>query len=1303
MIRMIFVTALLLGADFALADSSMRVYPLHLDKAYRQDYTNTVIRDSEGFLWIGTDNGLKRYDGYSLQTFSHDSQNPATIGSPNTNAFLVHSDGTLWTAGNYLNRYNAISETFTRYNVSQYKEIYSLYEDELGRIWVGGDQFGLILFNPNNGQVIRHFFNEPNSAISVQSIIRRQNSAQLWLGTSEGLWLFDTQTLQAEKWLDLPNTTGFRPFMRIQEGGDGDVWIVSREGLYRFNPATRTARPYRLEEKEHISDITTRALTSIARDQQNNIWIGSDKHGVFRYAPETDSFVHYAPSAYDKYRFPPAPITYIFDDQKGSVWFAAGHHGVFRLSPQLQKFHTFQHSFETENSLSFNQLSALYEDSKGYIWIGTDGNGVDRFDPRSQSFQNFRHSSTDPHSLSSDSILSIAEDSQGFIWLGTWAGGLNRLDPETGKVQHFLRDPKLPTNQTLAENHVFRIAVDKDNRLLLAVGSSGLQIFDPETGEFIHYPPDEQNLAHGLRSDYINDILLTPDGDIWIGGYRGLEKYSPETGKFTTANLAINGAIFDIHSDNVGLLWIATSRGLIRFNPVNSEAIRITPKDGLSDEHVMGIEQDERGYLWLATRNGLNRFDPISKEIEVFDEEDGLAGAQFNRFSHLKTRSGHLYFGTNRGFSYFDPQHIPRNEFAPSIHFTSISLNHQIQIPGQSPWLPQSLRYMDTLILPSDTDDIRLSFTATNLIAPGKNRYRYRLLGRDKDWIETTGDERTVLYSNLPAGKYQFQLIAANNDGVWAGKAKTLNIEIQPVWWQTWWAYGMYISLLVFLTYGFSVWRVRVSGKRARELEVLVNEQTTKLKIANRAVSLLNSELEQRVNQRTHELLKEIEERKESEAKATYIAYHDSLTGLYNRAWLLLQLEKTLKGGRFALLFAGGDRFRKINDTYGHQLGDQVLIAAGQRLLQLCPDTAHVTRLGSDEFAVLIENIENDNEIELLVENIIQSFRDPFLIDQVRLSFTISIGYVIAEPGDYDEPSSLLRNANIAMQKAKDRGRGVWQKFDDKILQETLSAAELETDLKMALQLKQFHVVYQPIISIDSCRIVGFEVLIRWLHPQKGMIPPDKFIAMAEASGQIFDIGLWVLEQACQQLNIWKTQHQVDPLPVISVNLSPIQLERRDFLDRIDEIIINSGVDTENIKFEITETALLQHTETVDDILESLRERKIELAIDDFGTGYSSLAYLDKLPVQVLKIDRSFINALAENKSSAHEIVRATISLAHNLNMRIIAEGIETQQQMEILKSYGCDYGQGYFIAKPLSPENATVLLLSSTGQAPTA
>lgn len=1299
-IRLLLILSLLVAAAPTHADSSTRVYPLHLDKTYRQDYSASVLRDPHGYLWIASDNGLKRYDGYTLQYFTYDPNDLTTIGSPNIFKIFIDARGTMWALGSVLSRYHPENESFTRYYVSDYKVLYAAADSADGGIWLGGDRTGLLLLDPSSGEIRKRFLDDGDTPQTIYNIIPQRDSNKLWLGSSTGLVLFDPSSGESTSYFQLPDTQGFRRIMGLAQDSDGDLWIANRHGLNRINPKTREVRRYTADPGTPGA-LQTNELTSIGSDRNNNIWLGTEKQGVFRHDPNTDSFIHYPASAYDQFRFPPAGISSIYEDPEGTMWFTCGLFGVVRISEDLQKFKSFRHSFDSDNALGFNHLSGMFEDSKGYIWLGTDGNGVDRFDPRTYAFKHFRHDPNDPETLGSNAVLAIAEDADGYIWLGTWAGGLNRLDPDTGKVTRFMHDPTVTDGQTLAENHVFVIHIDMQNRLVMAVGGSGLQIFDPANNRFQNFRPDRSHNPNGLLNENINAILPTSSGDYWIGGYQALELFSPKTGKTYIPNITLNQAILDLHMDKSGLLWIATDRGLFRFNTINNEVAHFGTKDGLNDEFVVSIEQDSLGYLWLATRNGLIRFEPTSKATETFDELDGLAGIQFNRFSHLQTRAGLLYFGSDQGFSFFDPLQIPRNEIAPHIHLTDLEVNHQLQRPTESPWLEYTLDLTDHIVLPSTADDIKLGFAATNLIAPQKNRVRYRLKGQNDHWVNA-GEQRSAQYSNLPPGTYTFQLLAANNDGVWTGKTRDLTITILPAWWQTWWAYCLYIILLLGSIYGFSMLRLHLTIKRRKELEQQVNEQTGKLKEANRAISQLNSELEQRVAQRTSDLSAEVEERKESEAKATYIAYHDILTGLYNRAWLLQHLDKltlqadtTTPDKPFALLFVGGDRFRTINDTYGHQTGDKLLTSAAAKLRQICPEPAQVARLGGDEFVVVMDQLTARTQAASLAETIVNAFKEPFALDQLRLTLSVSVGYVVSNR--ITDTTQVLQDANIAMQKAKDRGRGMSQEFDEEILQQMLDQAALDTDLKLALSRNQFSVVYQPIIQLQSIATVSFEVLIRWHHPERGMVPPDRFIVMAEASGLIFDIGIWVLEQACQQLRSWREACGDVPLPVIAVNLSPIQLEREDFLDCLDEIFLRTGVNTENIEFEITESALLRHTETVNDTLEALRKRGIKLAIDDFGTGYSSLSYLDTLPVQVLKIDRSFVNALTKNNqtnNNVSEIVRATIALAHNLGMSVVAEGIETEQQLKLLQSYDCDFGQGYFFARPMSPADATEMML---------
>ncbi|BCD96673.1 EAL domain-containing protein [Marinagarivorans cellulosilyticus] len=1294
LILCILATVFLLSG-FSTAATAMRVHPLHLQGEYRHELTWGSLRDRDGFLWVASDEGVRRYDGYTFKTFAPKPSDKASLFSKNVRALFNDSDGTVWVAGNVLHRYHPERESFTRYPVTDYKFISSIWEDSTGALWLGGDRFGLLRFDVATGQVTDRLFIEQGQELSVYHIAPSSNANVIWLATNRGLLAFNVSTLESEEVFSVSAVGNKAIIIGIEEDKFGRVWLATEKGLIAVNPANGETRHIQAE-LNNPEGLGSKALSSMAKDRDGNLWIGTNKQGVYRYWVESDTFEHFPASQNDAYRFPPSAIIHIQQDAEGHLWFTSFNHGIYRISPHLHKFTSFQHSVDTDNSLSFNSVTAIHEDKDGFIWLGTDGGGLNRFDPRTHDFIHYRHQPGDPNSISSDTVLDIAEDATGMLWLGTWGGGISRFNPKTGDAQRMMQDAGTDQDQPLASNHVFRVLAD-GKYVLFGIVSLGLQVYDMHSGESKIFSVGGPS---GMRNDYVNDILADGSGDYWVAGYAGVDKYSPATGTFSALELGSCGAVFNMHLDKDGMLWLACENGLVRYNPKSLAMTRYTTDDGLPDNHIQGIEQDSLDFLWVTTRNGLARFDPANKSVELFNKKDGLAGAQFSRRGHYGAPDGRIYVGTTTGFSYFDPLFLPHNEFAPSIYFTDMTVNNVVQQVGVSPYLAQSLDTVGTLVLPSSTDRITIGFAATGLVSPSHNQYRYRLQGLHEDWIAVGSDVRRVQYNSLKPGDYTLQVMASNNDGVWAGSTRDLAITIMPAWWQTPWIYGLYAVLFITVMYAFSVVRLRLNNKHQRKLEVLVNQQTTKLVTANRSIAQLNTQLEQRVAQRTQELLAEVEERRESEAKVSFIAYHDSLTGLHNRAWLLQHLHDLLEQldkspQPFAVLFVGGDQFRKINDSNGHHIGDKLLIAAGQTLENVCGDAARVTRMGSDEFVVVLEAAVDREKVVALAGAIVSELKKPQVIDQVRLVFSVSVGFFIVDQ-HYDDPAQVLRNASIAMQRAKERGRGRYQEFDQDILQQTLDLAALESDLKQALARKQFSVVYQPIILLNSCDTIGFEVLLRWNHPERGQVPPDTFIAMAEASGAICEIGLWVLELACTQMQQWRKKFGEANLPSIAVNLSPIQLARVDFLERIDEVFKATGADPRRIEFEITESALLDYTEDVDGVLEALLQRGIKLAIDDFGTGYSSLSYLDKLPAQALKIDRSFVNALTEanqKNGNAREIVRSTITLAHNLRMLVVAEGIETKQQLEVLKSYGCDYGQGYFIARPMPPAEATALL----------
>ncbi|HEX5056029.1 MAG TPA: EAL domain-containing protein [Gammaproteobacteria bacterium] len=1295
------------GAPQINHPARFKVNSVHLDSGPSRDWVNSIRRDATGYLWVGTDNGLRRYNGYEYTVFSHDSHNPASIGSNSIYTLLIDSEQTLWVGSRVLSSFNAGTETFENYPIPGDNLIWGMAEGPDGIIWVAGESFGLMGLDKRKRQVIYHSSGNPGTRPeqvpdTISHLINdSRDPSVLWMTATTGLFRFDTKTLEFRR-LFSPEELGhiqLNPSSMLAMDRDGTIWVASGTGLYAINPETRSFRHYR-HQKGNPRSLSTDILTSVLIDSKHRIWVGTDKQGAHIYEPTTDDFIHVPASATEPAALRPAAVNEIYEDDHGSLWFSMGPLGVQRISEQLEKFIAIG-SGTGERQLSWDMMMDLLEDRAGNIWIATDGGGLDRYDPKTGKIAKYFHDPENPRSLSSDSVISLEQDRRGRIWAGTWAGGLNRLDPGTGDVVRYQHDPTLPRNRTLANNNIFAIVEDDDGWLWLSVWIFGIQRLNPETGEFQSF---QVNGPSGLTNSSINAIVKSRRGWRWIGGYQGLEKYDPVTRHFTRIPLGEKTyEVYALHEDASGILWVATVEGLFRYDAKTGDIRHYTVDDGLADPFIASIEQDKRGHLWLGTRNGLSSFDPATETFETFDKFDGLPANEFHRFSHLYASDGIMYFGGPNGLVLFDPENLPRNMRVPQIVLTGLELFQKPVLPGSSPFLPRQLNLLGKLMLPYEQRDITFEFAALDFISPSKNRYRYRLEGLEDGWTEVDSSRRRVRYTNLDPGRYQFHVIGSNNDGLWNEDGTKLDLVIIPPWWMTWWARLLGVALCLCAVYGFTMWRLRVIRQREKALSIEIEER----RVAQKALSLeveerraaekaLSLEVEER-RAAERALSTEIEERRAAEAKLFHIAYHDALTGLPNRLWLLERLDEQIAlarsnpDHRFALMFIDGDRFKQINDTHGHQLGDFVLIAAAKRLQSLSPQKYKVSRLGGDEFTVLVEGAGSEDEIVEACDRIIAAFSEPFEVEQNLLFFKVSIGLVFCG-SQYSYPGQILRDADIAMYKAKEHGRGTYQLFDSKMHEQTLEVSRLEADLYKAFEQNQLFPVYQPIVDLKTGHLTGFEALARWRHPEKGLIPPDKFIPIAEESGLIFTLGAWVLRQACTQLAAWIKEYRLEKPPTLAVNLSSLELNQPYFLAEIDQILKETGIDSRLLKLELTESTLMENSESMNLLLDELRLRQIELAIDDFGTGYSSLSYLDQLPVQVLKIDRKFVNGITqpgEGSSSSVEIVRATISLAHSLNIMVVAEGIETEQQYQLLKSYGCDFGQGYYIARPLSSEDA--------------
>jgi diguanylate cyclase (GGDEF)-like protein/PAS domain S-box-containing protein len=435
---------------------------------------------------------------------------------------------------------------------------------------------------------------------------------------------------------------------------------------------------------------------------------------------------------------------------------------------------------------------------------------------------------------------------------------------------------------------------------------------------------------------------------------------------------------------------------------------------------------------------------------------------------------------------------------------------------------------------------------------------------------------------------------------------------------------------------------------------------------------------------------RDISERKAFEDRLEYQATHDPLTGLPNRTLFLDRLELAMARSRrsnrpVAVLFCDVDHFKVVNDSLGHSAGDRLLVALAQRLRDALRPGDTVARFGGDEFVILCDDLVTEHDAVAIADRAIEAVHEPLTVESTEVFAAMSIGIAFASPDT--EPEAMIRDADAAMYLAKERGRARYEVYDERMRSTLVERLDIETALRRAVTRHELRVVYQPTISLDTGRIVGVEALLRWEHPERGLMVPSDFIDVAEETGLIVPIGMWVIEQACRQAQRWRAARPEGEPLFVSVNLSGRQLDTPALIDNVADILLRTGLDPGLLGLEITESVVMRDPEVSTTALRALKDLGVRLAVDDFGTGYSSLAYLRRFPVELLKVDQAFVHGLGAESVDAEDraIVAAVVSLAHTLGMKAIAEGVETPDQLSELRALGCDMAQGFLIAKPIT------------------
>ena len=530
----------------------------------------------------------------------------------------------------------------------------------------------------------------------------------------------------------------------------------------------------------------------------------------------------------------------------------------------------------------------------------------------------------------------------------------------------------------------------------------------------------------------------------------------------------------------------------------------------------------------------------------------------------------------------------------------------------------------------------------------------------------------------------------------------------------------LYLNLAAQKVYGRSINELLNNPELRLESIHPEDRDRVKLSLGNSSNHICNNDLEYRILQPNGEvrwvwersriiydetgtanrwdgIISDVTQRKRIESKLSYEARHDSLTNLPNRSAVLERIEQTLQQSRiyqnrqFAVLFIDLDRFKIVNDSLGHLIGDELLVAVAKTLIECCREDDLVARLGGDEFTILLTRIKSKADAEAIAQRIKNSLSVPFHLQGHTVFTSASIGIVIGDC-NYQSSAEILRDADLAMYRAKSLGKARHEMFSAEMYAETKELLEIENDLRHALVQNEFVLHYQPIVSLETNRLYGFEALLRWNHPRKGLVYPDQFIHIAEETGLIIDIGKWVLKEACKQMYLWHTKYPHAADLNISVNIASQQIRDSSFLDVLDTAMLTTQLSGSSLHLEITESTLMDYKPETIDLFKQIRQRGIKLNIDDFGTGYSCLQYLNRFPINLLKIDRSFIQGMLDEREN-FEIVKTIIALARTLKLEIIAEGIENLKHLTVLKKLDCKLGQGYLFSKPVDKESAELLI----------
>ena len=1210
----------------------------------------------------------------------------------------------------------AFTATYHRYdpkrtNSISENNILSLLQDPFGNLWLGASYSGLDKINTRR-QYFQHIYEStPNlskQSNNIRTLFRSQDNA-LWIGTEGAGLKRMLANGKYEHYTELfANALGMHQrnlnliLRDIDQDKNGVLWFATNYGLGRLALDGHFQLLKVTERTDQGSE--TNYIRSLDIDEQGRLWVATT-NALYRKAIDTDEFTFISLAHIDNF-YPAQNQFLILRTHKDTLWIGTLD-GLLKLDMKTGTGKSYFHQSSDKNSLINNRVRDILVTKSGEVWFATHG-GISKL-PSQETDAGFSHY-TRNQGLPSDTIYALLEDQEHNIWFSSNAG-IGKLNPKT-------------------------------NRVIIFNEQEGLQALE---------------FNGGVK-------LEDSDGDLWFGGINGINRFNPKSipdqrpdVKVALTGYSIAGkghTILDLsHPPSIVMDY---SDQLISFE-VTSLDFSYTGKNRFS----YFLEGFDNEWHELPTGNEITftNINPGHYQLHV------RHGLQYNtQGDYALSVDLHVqapFYRTQFAYALYSLLSLwllawiiiwrkrkrqQQREFETSIRASEERLKLALWASGDGMWdwnIPENRVYrtnMDSSVPHWNSSNIahesmhsedreRFKFELNEHLQ-GRSPFfeaEYRVERSPGNWvwildrgkvvekdsldnpIRMTGTNRNITSRKLIENELVLssQVLNSMNEAVVVGGLNYRIRSVNPAFCAITGYTERQITDRHFIHLAFS--------RQQRELFNTIEQQLLRHKhwvgelwIRNkqRQAILVWLEINQVIDikgETSHfvAVFTDITERKKAEEDLRFLASFDTLTGLPNRTLFQDRLNHAITQAHranniVALLFLDLDRFKHINDSMGHHVGDLLLKAVARRLQNAVRDGDTVARLGGDEFTIILEGVAKTKAATLISEKVLRAFQTPFLLDDKTLTISTSIG-ISLYPNDADNADSLIKFADTAMYHAKSSGRNNFQFYTSKLNEIATRHVQLESGLKEAIQRKELSLVYQPKFCLRDGSLTGLEALLRWYHTELGPISPVEFIPLAEETGIITQIGHWVINHACQQLAEWNSLGFNGI--TIAVNLSARQL-KADIISTIEVALAVSGLPAQSLELELTESMIMGNPQESVSILSKLKALGLTIAVDDFGTGYSSLSYLKRFPIDTLKIDREFVRDITNDPDDA-AITSAIIALAHSLELNVVAEGVETQEQLNFLAMQGCDQVQGFLLSKPLNAEDCLTLLKNQSKPQP--